>query len=155
MTVREFRAMIEAGEFDPARDLHADIGEVVAGLKARPRSADDERILLHTTGDGVARHRPSPGASTRKRSSRVWGSRCRRRSPSRRSARRIELHGLDRQRYCSSAQPDGVPAMALTLTPGTLIVASAYPDPPFDIKDGSAGRLRHRADASDLPRSSA
>jgi polar amino acid transport system substrate-binding protein len=29
--------------------------------------------------------------------------------------------------------------MALTLTPGTLIVASAYPDPPFDIKDGSAG----------------
>jgi ABC-type amino acid transport substrate-binding protein len=29
--------------------------------------------------------------------------------------------------------------MALTLRPGTLIVASAYPDPPFDIKDGSAG----------------
>jgi polar amino acid transport system substrate-binding protein len=29
--------------------------------------------------------------------------------------------------------------MALTLNPGTLIVASAYPDPPFDIKDGSAG----------------
>ena len=29
--------------------------------------------------------------------------------------------------------------MALTLTPGTLIVASAYPDPPFDIMDGSAG----------------
>ena len=29
--------------------------------------------------------------------------------------------------------------MALTLTPGTLIVASAYPDPPFDlIDDGSA-----------------
>jgi len=29
--------------------------------------------------------------------------------------------------------------MPLTLTPGTLIVASAYPDPPFDIMDGSAG----------------
>src|SRR5215471_7318872 len=30
--------------------------------------------------------------------------------------------------------------MALTLTPGTLIVASAYPDPPFDlIENGSAG----------------
>src|SRR6516225_58675 len=29
--------------------------------------------------------------------------------------------------------------MALTLTPGTLIVASAYPDPPFDlIENGSA-----------------
>jgi polar amino acid transport system substrate-binding protein len=29
--------------------------------------------------------------------------------------------------------------MPLTLTPGTLIVVSAYPDPPFDILDGSAG----------------
>src|SRR5262249_58946749 len=30
--------------------------------------------------------------------------------------------------------------MALTLTSGTLIVASAYPDPPFDLIDnGSAG----------------
>src|SRR5262249_40496869 len=30
-------------------------------------------------------------------------------------------------------------SMALTLTPGTLIVASAYPDPPFDlIENGSA-----------------
>src|SRR5262245_8953227 len=29
--------------------------------------------------------------------------------------------------------------MPVTLTPGTLIVASAYPDPPFDIMDGSAG----------------
>ena len=48
MTVREFRDMIDAGEFDRAR-LHADIGEVVAGLKA-PRERDDERILLHTTG---------------------------------------------------------------------------------------------------------
>ena len=29
--------------------------------------------------------------------------------------------------------------MALTLTPGSLIVASAYPDPPFDLIDnGSA-----------------
>ena len=28
--------------------------------------------------------------------------------------------------------------MALTLTPGTLIVASAYPDPPFDVlEEGS------------------
>jgi ornithine cyclodeaminase len=48
MTVREFRAMIEAGVFDRAR-LHADIGEVVAGLKPG-RERDDERILLHTTG---------------------------------------------------------------------------------------------------------
>ena len=29
--------------------------------------------------------------------------------------------------------------MGLTLSPGTLVVASAYPDPPFDlIEDGSA-----------------
>ena len=29
--------------------------------------------------------------------------------------------------------------MALTLKPGTLVVASAYPDPPFDlIENGSA-----------------
>jgi N-[(2S)-2-amino-2-carboxyethyl]-L-glutamate dehydrogenase len=48
MTVREFRDMIEAGEFDRAR-LHADIGEVVAGLKPG-RERDDERILVHTTG---------------------------------------------------------------------------------------------------------
>jgi len=48
MTVREFRQMIEAGEFDRAR-LHADIGEVVAGLKPG-RERADERILLHTTG---------------------------------------------------------------------------------------------------------
>jgi ornithine cyclodeaminase len=48
MTVREFREMIEVGEFDRAR-LHADIGEVVAGLKPG-RERDDERILLHTTG---------------------------------------------------------------------------------------------------------
>jgi ornithine cyclodeaminase len=48
MTVREFRNMIEAGEFDRGR-LHADIGEVVAGLKPG-RERDDERILVHTTG---------------------------------------------------------------------------------------------------------
>jgi len=28
--------------------------------------------------------------------------------------------------------------MALTLTPGTLIVASAYPDPPFDLIDSGS-----------------
>ena len=28
--------------------------------------------------------------------------------------------------------------MALTLTPGTLIVASAYPDPPFDVKENGS-----------------
>jgi polar amino acid transport system substrate-binding protein len=39
-----------------------------------------------------------------------------------------------------SEQSSGSPRrMALTLTPGTLIVASAYPDPPFDImENGSA-----------------
>lgn len=48
MTGREFRAMIEAGEFS-REQLHAEIGEVVAGLKPG-RERDDERILLHTTG---------------------------------------------------------------------------------------------------------
>ena len=48
MTVREFRDMIDAGEFSRGR-LHADIGEVVAGLKPG-RETDDERILVHTTG---------------------------------------------------------------------------------------------------------
>jgi len=48
MTVREFREMIEQGQFDRAR-LHADIGEIVAGRKSG-RTSDDERILLHTTG---------------------------------------------------------------------------------------------------------
>src|SRR5262249_11076261 len=48
MTGREFRDMIEAGEFDRDR-MHADIGEVVAGLKPG-RERDDERILVHTTG---------------------------------------------------------------------------------------------------------
>jgi len=28
--------------------------------------------------------------------------------------------------------------MALTLTPGSLIVASAYPDPPFDLIDNGS-----------------
>src|SRR5882757_4740758 len=48
MTMREFRDMIDAGEFSRAQ-LHADIGEVVAGLKPG-RETDDERILVHTTG---------------------------------------------------------------------------------------------------------
>src|SRR5215207_6341448 len=48
MTVRDFREMIESGQFDRQR-LHADIGEVVAGLKAG-RERNDERILIHTTG---------------------------------------------------------------------------------------------------------
>lgn len=48
MTVREFRDMIAAGEFDRAR-LHADIGQVVAGLEPG-RERDEERILVHTTG---------------------------------------------------------------------------------------------------------
>ena len=48
MTVREFRDMIDAGQFDRAR-LHADIGQVVAGLKPG-RERDDERVLIHTTG---------------------------------------------------------------------------------------------------------
>jgi polar amino acid transport system substrate-binding protein len=39
----------------------------------------------------------------------------------------------------ASAQPGGSSRrMALTLTPGTLIVASAYPDPPFDIMENGA-----------------
>lgn len=48
MTVREFRDMIDAGEFTRAQ-LHADIGEVVAGVKPG-RQSPGERILLHTTG---------------------------------------------------------------------------------------------------------
>ncbi len=48
MTVKEFRDMIEAREFSRAQ-LHADIGQVVAGLKSG-RERDDERVLLHTTG---------------------------------------------------------------------------------------------------------
>jgi ornithine cyclodeaminase len=48
MTMREFRDMIDAGEFSRAQ-LHADIGEVVAGHKPGRESAD-ERILVHTTG---------------------------------------------------------------------------------------------------------
>ena len=48
MGVRDFRAMLDAGEFR-REQLHADIGEVVAGLKPG-RERDDERILVHTTG---------------------------------------------------------------------------------------------------------
>ena len=48
MTMREFRDMLEAGQF--SRDqLHADISEVVAGIRPG-RESDDERILVHTTG---------------------------------------------------------------------------------------------------------
>lgn len=48
MTMREFRDMLDAGQFDRAR-LHAEIGEVVAGTRPG-RERDDERILVHTTG---------------------------------------------------------------------------------------------------------
>jgi len=48
MTVREFRNMIDAGEFSRAQ-LHADIGELIAGQKPG-RQSPNERILLHTTG---------------------------------------------------------------------------------------------------------
>jgi alanine dehydrogenase len=48
MGVREFRDMLDAGQFR-REQLHADIGEVVAGLKPG-RERDDERILVHTTG---------------------------------------------------------------------------------------------------------
>lgn len=48
MTMREFRDMIGAGQFSRER-LHADISEVVAGIKPG-RERDDERILVHTTG---------------------------------------------------------------------------------------------------------
>jgi ornithine cyclodeaminase/alanine dehydrogenase-like protein (mu-crystallin family) len=48
MTMREFRDMLDAGEFSRAQ-LHAEIGEVVAGRKPG-RERDDERILVHTTG---------------------------------------------------------------------------------------------------------
>ena len=47
-TVREFRDMIDAGKFSRAQ-LHADIGEIVTGLKPG-RQSPDERILVHTTG---------------------------------------------------------------------------------------------------------
>jgi ornithine cyclodeaminase len=48
MGMREFRDMLDSGEFR-REQLHADIGEVVAGLKPG-RERADERILLHTTG---------------------------------------------------------------------------------------------------------
>ena len=48
MTMHEFRDMLDAGQFDRQR-LHAEIGEVVAGIKPG-REREDERILLHTTG---------------------------------------------------------------------------------------------------------
>lgn len=48
MTMREFRDMLDAKQFDRER-LHAEIGEVVAGLKPG-RERYEERILVHTTG---------------------------------------------------------------------------------------------------------
>jgi len=48
MTMKPFRDMLDAGQFDRQR-LHAEIGEVVAGLKPG-RERDGERILVHTTG---------------------------------------------------------------------------------------------------------
>lgn len=48
MTMREFRDMIGAGQFS-REQLHADISEIVAGIKPG-RERDDERILVHTTG---------------------------------------------------------------------------------------------------------
>ena len=48
LTMKPFRDMLEAGQFDRAR-LHAEIGEVIFGEKPG-RERDDERILVHTTG---------------------------------------------------------------------------------------------------------
>jgi len=48
MTTREFRDMINAGQFS-REQLHGDISEVVSGLRPG-RETDDERILVHTTG---------------------------------------------------------------------------------------------------------
>jgi ornithine cyclodeaminase len=48
MTVRDFKDMIEQGQFTRAQ-LHADIGQVVAALRTG-REREDERILIHTTG---------------------------------------------------------------------------------------------------------
>ena len=62
MTVREFRDMIEAGEFDRAR-LHADIGEVVAGLKAAANATTN--AFSSTPPAWCRTTSASPGASTR------------------------------------------------------------------------------------------
>jgi alanine dehydrogenase len=48
MLQREFKTMIDAGQFSRAA-LHAEIHELVAGTKSG-RERDDERILVHTTG---------------------------------------------------------------------------------------------------------
>jgi alanine dehydrogenase len=48
MLQREFKTMIDAGQFSRAV-LHAEIHELVAGTKSG-RERDDERILVHTTG---------------------------------------------------------------------------------------------------------
>ena len=55
MTVREFRNMIDAGEFSRAQ-LHADIGEVVAGQKPG-RQSKDERDLASHDRHGLTRYR--------------------------------------------------------------------------------------------------
>src|SRR5262249_57044209 len=57
--------------------------------------------------------------------------------------RRRETPGLGWARAHSiSGRTSGNPGisefMALTLTPGALIVASAYPDPPFDLIDNGS-----------------
>jgi ornithine cyclodeaminase len=48
MLQREFRRMVEAGQFSRA-DLYAEIEELVSGTK-KGRERADERILIHTTG---------------------------------------------------------------------------------------------------------
>jgi ornithine cyclodeaminase len=48
MLQREFKRMVEAGQFSRA-DLYAEIAELVSGAK-KGRERADERILIHTTG---------------------------------------------------------------------------------------------------------
>jgi ornithine cyclodeaminase len=48
MLQREFKRMIEAGQFS-REELHAEIHELVSGAK-QGREREDERILIHTTG---------------------------------------------------------------------------------------------------------
>jgi ornithine cyclodeaminase len=45
---REFRRMVEAGQFS-REQLHGEIQDLVSGAKIG-RERDDERILIHTTG---------------------------------------------------------------------------------------------------------
>jgi ornithine cyclodeaminase/alanine dehydrogenase-like protein (mu-crystallin family) len=48
MLQREFRRMVESGQFSRAQ-LYGEIHELVSGGK-KGRERDDERILIHTTG---------------------------------------------------------------------------------------------------------